>query len=90
MELQACRFKFTNKTDRNHNANVATPEQKILQYCLIIHQKQGIHFGLELGIGQSHGVENLSPEKTPVLYTVSLYSPSVLYTHDFRPKNRDW
>ena len=27
---------------------------------------------------------------TPVLYTVALYSPSVLYTHDFRPKNREW
>ena len=26
----------------------------------------------------------------PVLYTVALYSPSVLYTHDFRPKNREW
>ena len=27
---------------------------------------------------------------TPVIYTVSLYSPSVYYTHDFRPKNREW
>ena len=26
----------------------------------------------------------------PVLYTVSLLSPSVYYTHDFRPKNREW
>ena len=26
----------------------------------------------------------------PVLYTVSLYSPSVLYTHDFQAKNREW
>ena len=28
--------------------------------------------------------------ESPVLYTVALYSPSVLYTHDFRPKNREW
>jgi hypothetical protein len=27
---------------------------------------------------------------TPVLYTVVLLSPSVYYTHDFRPKNREW
>ena len=26
----------------------------------------------------------------PVLYTVVLLSPSVYYTHDFRPKNREW
>ena len=26
----------------------------------------------------------------PVLCTVSLLSPSVYYTHDFRPKNREW
>ena len=26
----------------------------------------------------------------PVLYTVVLLSPSVYYTHDFWPKNREW
>ena len=29
-------------------------------------------------------------ESPPVLYTVALLSPSMYYTHDFRPKNREW
>ena len=30
------------------------------------------------------------PVNIPVLYTVVLLSPSVYYTHDFWPKNREW
>ena len=35
-------------------------------------------------------VLSLTKAAYPVLYTVALYSPSVLYTHDFRPENCKW
>ena len=41
-------------------------------------------------LGQRHPGTKYISIYLPVLYTVVLLSPSVYYTHDFWPKNREW